>query len=185
MLDPRGDVYDYDAQIYIDYTRRIIEGMGGTGPRVEAAARDIYAEWAACHHFTMYDDVPDVLRTLHASGLKIGLISNSQRCLDSFQTHFALEGLFSVALSSLEHGYLKPHPSIFEAALRAVEVEAGRSRHGRRQPAARRRRGAAPRHARHPRRARRRAGRRLPGRRAGDPVAARAARAARRAAADA
>ena len=67
-LDPRGDVYDYDAQIYIDYTRRIIEGMGGTGPRVEAAARDIYAEWAACHHFTMYDDVPGVLRTLHAVG---------------------------------------------------------------------------------------------------------------------
>jgi putative hydrolase of the HAD superfamily len=124
VLDPRGDVYDYDAQIYIDYTRRIIEGMGGTGPQVEAAARDIYAEWAACHHFTMYDEVPEVLRTLHASGLKIGLISNSHRCLESFQTHFALEGLFSVALSSLEHGYLKPHPSIFEAALRAVDVEA-------------------------------------------------------------
>lgn len=123
VLDPRADLYDYDAQLYIDYTRRIIEGMGGTGPRVEGAARDIYAEWAGCHHFTMYDDVPDVLRTLHASGLKIGLISNSHRCLDSFQTHFALEGLFSVTLSSHEHGYLKPHPSIFEAALRAVEAE--------------------------------------------------------------
>ncbi len=122
-LDPRGDVYDYDAQIYIDYTRRIIEGMGGAGPGVETAARDIYAEWAACNHFTMYDDVPAALRTLHAAGLKIGLISNSHRCLDSFQTHFALEGLFSVAVSSHEHGYLKPHPSIFEAALRAVEAE--------------------------------------------------------------
>ncbi len=122
-LDPRGDVHDYDAQIYIDYTRLIIEGMGGTGPGVDAAARDIYAEWAACRHFTMYDDVPGVLRTLHAAGLKIGLISNSHRCLDSFQTHFALEGLFSVTLSSHEHGYLKPHPSIFEAALRAVQAE--------------------------------------------------------------
>jgi HAD superfamily hydrolase (TIGR01662 family) len=123
VLDPRSDIYDYDAQLYIDYTRRIIEGMGGTGAGVEAAARDIYAEWAACRHFTMYDDVPDVLRALHASGLKIGLISNSHRCMDSFQTHFALEGLFSVMLSSLEHGYLKPHPSIFEAALRAVEAQ--------------------------------------------------------------
>jgi HAD superfamily hydrolase (TIGR01662 family) len=122
-LDPRGDVHDYDAQIYIDYTRLIIEGMGGNGPGVDAAARDISAEWAACRHFTMYDDVPGVLRTLHAAGLKIGLISNSHRCLDSFQTHFALEGLFSVTLSSHEHGYLKPHPSIFEAALRAVQAE--------------------------------------------------------------
>jgi HAD superfamily hydrolase (TIGR01662 family) len=121
-LDPRGDVYDYDAGIYVDYTRRIIEGMGGAGPGVEAAAREIYAEWAACRHFTMYDDVPGVLRTLHASGVKIGLISNSHRCLDAFQSHFALDGLFSVALSSHQHGYLKPHPSIFEAALRAVEA---------------------------------------------------------------
>ena len=29
-LDPGDDVYD--AQLYIDYTRRIIEGMGGAGP---------------------------------------------------------------------------------------------------------------------------------------------------------
>jgi putative hydrolase of the HAD superfamily len=120
VLEPDGGVYD--AQLYIDYTRRIIEGMGGTGPQLEAAARDIYVEWAACRHFILYDDVPDVLRELHAAGLKIGLISNSHRCLSSFQSHFALEGLFSVALSSLEHGYQKPHPSIFEAALRAVDV---------------------------------------------------------------
>jgi putative hydrolase of the HAD superfamily len=97
--------------------------MGGSGPAVDAAAREIYDEWAGCHHFKMYDDVPDVLRGLHQSGIKIGIISNSHRCLASFQTHFALEGLFDVAVSSIEHGYMKPHPSIFEAALRAVQVQ--------------------------------------------------------------
>jgi HAD superfamily hydrolase (TIGR01549 family) len=55
---------------------------------------------------------------LHASGLKIGLISNTQRCLVTFQRHFDLEGLFAVTISSSDHGYMKPHPSIFEAALR-------------------------------------------------------------------
>ena len=70
------------------------------------------------------DGSPDVLRQLHASGLKIGLISNSHRCLSSFQTHFELEGLFTVALTSLEHGYMKPHRRIFEAALRAAGVHA-------------------------------------------------------------
>jgi len=114
----------YDPQLYVDYTRRIIEGMGGRGPAIERVAREIYDEWAACDHFTMYDDVPDVLRELHASGLKIGLISNSHRCLSSFEAHFELRGLFSVALSSVEHGYMKPHRSIFEAALRAAGVEA-------------------------------------------------------------
>lgn len=111
------------AQLYIDYTRRIIEGMGGRGPGLEEAARAIYVEWAACHHFFLYDDVAEVLRELHASGYTIGLITNSHRCLNAFQSHFALEGLFSVAVSSVEHGYLKPHPSIFEFALRAAAVE--------------------------------------------------------------
>ncbi|MDQ3349202.1 MAG: HAD family hydrolase, partial [Acidobacteriota bacterium] len=108
LLEPDGGLYD--AQLYVDYTRRIIEGMGGRGAQVAAAAQAIYTEWAACHHFLLYEDVPEVLRALHASGLKMGLITNSHRCLASFQTHFALEGLFSVTVSSLDHGYMKPHP---------------------------------------------------------------------------
>jgi putative hydrolase of the HAD superfamily len=69
--------------------------------------------------------VADVLRALHRGGMKIGLISNTQRCLNAFERHFELEGLFAVALSSFEHGYMKPHPSIFEAALRAVRARPG------------------------------------------------------------
>lgn len=118
ILDVQGGIYD--PQVFVTYTRRIIEGMGGRGPAVDDAAREIYDAWAACHHFSLYDDVADVLRELHRRGLKIGLISNTQRCLSSFERHFELEGLFSVALSSFEHGYMKPHPSIFEAALRAT-----------------------------------------------------------------
>jgi putative hydrolase of the HAD superfamily len=121
-LEPGDDIYD--AQLYVDYTKRIIVGMGGKGAALDAAAREIYDEWAACQHFAMYEDVPDVLRTLHASGLKIGLISNSHRCLASFQTHFDLQGLFAATVSSLEHGYMKPHPSIFQAALRSAGVNA-------------------------------------------------------------
>lgn len=120
LLTADGGVYD--PQLFIDYTRRIIEGMGGIGAEIDRAARAIYDEWSACHHFELYEDVPDVLRTLHAQGLKIGLISNTERCLASFQSHFALEGIFQVAISSSDHGYMKPHPSIFEAALRGVEA---------------------------------------------------------------
>ena len=110
----------YDPEFFVRYTSRIIEGMGGSGPGVDDASRDIYTEWAACHHFDLYEDVPDVLRRIHAAGVQIGLISNTQRCLASFQSHFSLEGLFSVALSSYEHGFMKPHPSIFQAALEKV-----------------------------------------------------------------
>jgi putative hydrolase of the HAD superfamily len=107
----------YDPELFIAYTRAIIEGMGGTGEQVARAARDIYDAWSSCQHFNLYDDVPDVLRELHGRGLTIGLISNTERCLASFQSHFALDGLFEVAVSSAEHGYMKPHPSIFQSAL--------------------------------------------------------------------
>jgi HAD superfamily hydrolase (TIGR01509 family) len=112
--------HNYDAQLFIDYTRAIIEHMGGRGPGADLAARDIYDEWAACHHFFLYDDVEPALRRLAEAGLKIGLISNTQRPLDEFAAHFALDNIFSAAISSAQLGFLKPHPAIFEAALAAV-----------------------------------------------------------------
>ena len=120
MLDADGG--RYDPAIFVEYTRRIIEGMGGRGPSVDKAARDIYDEWSACHHFTLYDEVPDVLRALHADGYTIGLISNTQRSLVTFERHFELDGLFTVAISSSDHGFMKPHPSIFQEALRRAVV---------------------------------------------------------------
>jgi putative hydrolase of the HAD superfamily len=122
LLDAEGR--PYDPQVFVEYTARIIIGMGGAGPNVEDAARAIYGEWAACRHFTLYEEVPEVLRSLHGDGYTIGLISNTQRSLTEFERHFALEGLFAVALSSSDHGYMKPHPSIFEEALRQAGVTA-------------------------------------------------------------
>jgi HAD superfamily hydrolase (TIGR01662 family) len=112
----------YDPQVFIDYTTRIIEAMGGTGEGVAAASRDIYDEWSSCHHFSLYEDVPEVLRRLRAQGLTIGLISNTQRCLATFQSHFGLDGVFTVRVSSADHGYMKPHPSIFQAAMQQARV---------------------------------------------------------------
>ena len=114
----------YDDEIFIRYTRHIIEGMGGAGDRVDACAREMYRAWAACHHFHMYDEVEAVLRELVARNLKIGLISNSHRSMDEFIDHFCLQGMVAAAVSSADHGYLKPHPSIFEAALSQAQVDA-------------------------------------------------------------
>src|SRR5690606_32074083 len=47
---------------------------------------------------------------------------NSHRCLDSFQAHFALDGLLSVTVSSSVLGVMKPDPRIFRAALDKVGV---------------------------------------------------------------
>ena len=116
---------EYDDEVFVQYTRHIIEKMGGEGLRIDECAREIYVEWAACHNFELYDDVAAALGDLKAAGIRVGLISNSHRCLASFQSHFALQGLVSAAISSSEHGFMKPHASIFAAALQLVNVPAG------------------------------------------------------------
>jgi putative hydrolase of the HAD superfamily len=122
VLDRAGDA-PYDAELYIAYTRRIIEEMGGSGGNLDACAREIYDEWASCHHFELYDEVPAVLRALVARGVRLGLISNSHRCLESFQSHFELKDLIDATISSPDHGFMKPHPSIFSEALQRLGVE--------------------------------------------------------------
>ena len=124
MLDDSDD-HSYDAQVFIRYIRHIIERMGGCGGAIEECAEEIYREWAACHHFTLYDDVVPTLRALHQRGLLLGLISNTHRSLESFQSHFELDGLISVAVASSAHGFNKPHPSIFRTALRLLCVGPG------------------------------------------------------------
>jgi len=114
----------YRPELFVRYARRVIERMGGEGVGLDPCAWEIYEEWAACQHFALYDDVVSVMRALYEADVRIGLISNTHRCLTSFQSHFELEPFITAAVSSSGHGYMKPHPSIFEAALRLVGVEA-------------------------------------------------------------
>jgi len=114
----------YDPGVFIEFTSRIIEGMGGAGEGVLRAATDLYEAWSSCHHFTLYEEVPEVLRDLRTGGYRIGLITNSERSFEVFESHFELHGLFDVAISSFDHGFMKPHPSIFEEGLRRAGVAA-------------------------------------------------------------
>ena len=123
ILDREQDAV-YDPQIFVDYTAHIIRAMGGGGEAVERCAAEIYEEWALCQHFVLYEEVPAALEALAAGDIQLGLISNSHRCLDAFREHFELADLIDVAVSSSQHGFMKPHPSIFEAALKLAGVAA-------------------------------------------------------------
>ena len=123
MLDAVDDpLYDHD--LFIDYTAAIILQMGGRGDAVRRAAAEIYEDWAANHHFELYDDVQDVLPALAADGLSLGVISNSHRSLEAFTEHFALDRYVRTHVSAHPNRYMKPHRSIFEAALASAAVEA-------------------------------------------------------------
>lgn len=124
MLDDLADpLYDHD--LFIRYTAAIIERMGGTGPQVRTAAAEIYEAWAANHHFELYDDVREVIPALAARGLELGVISNSHRPLEAFTAHFELDRYVRTHVSAHPGRYMKPHRSIFEAALASAAVPAG------------------------------------------------------------
>ena len=87
-------------------------------------AREIYDQWSVNHHFEIYDDVAPALTELKRRGFIVGAISNSHRSLDAFSEHFSLADIITVSVSSAEHGYMKPHRSIFDAALERANVTA-------------------------------------------------------------
>ncbi|HXG87064.1 MAG TPA: HAD-IA family hydrolase [Vicinamibacterales bacterium] len=117
----------YDASIFVHYTATIIEHMGGRGAEVVPIAERIYEQWATNHHFEIYDDVEPVLTDLASRGMALGVISNSHRSLEAFKEHFKLGALLTTTVSSAEHGYMKPHRSIFDKALAAAGVGAGQA----------------------------------------------------------
>jgi len=123
--DVEDQIYNHD--LFIHYTASIIEHMGGRGAKVIEVAKDIYDQWSVNHHFEMYDDVAPVMAELQQRGFVVGAISNSHRSLDAFREHFSLGGIITVSVSGAEHGYMKPHRSIFDAALERAKVTAAES----------------------------------------------------------
>jgi len=68
------------------------------------------------------------LLTLRLEGYKLGLISNTHwRFLPSLRDQF--EEFFDVITLSYEHGYVKPHPSIFVTTLEKLKVNPNQSLH--------------------------------------------------------
>jgi HAD superfamily hydrolase (TIGR01549 family) len=112
----------HDEELWIAFTERIVQGMGGTGRATRACAVELTQAWERSANFDLYEDVFPVLEELRAHGLKIGLISNGARDLGAFVAHHKLD--VDVAVGSRDHGWTKPHESIFRSALERLGVRA-------------------------------------------------------------
>ena len=113
----------HDEEMWFAFTELIVRGMGGDAP----AARDLAVEmtklWELSENFDLYDDALPVLGQLRGRGLKLGLVSNGGREIADFVVHHALD--VDCAIASRAHGWIKPHESIFRAALELLGVGAG------------------------------------------------------------
>ena len=138
LVGEREDEVDYTAEV-----AALFGSLGAAGD-ADAVSRFVMAEnrvWRPTHH--LEPAVVEVIDTLRADGLEVGLISNAFDPPALMRELFAeiglLERLDAIALSA-EVGKRKPHALMFESALAQAGVEPGEARDGRR-PSARGRRG--------------------------------------------
>jgi HAD superfamily hydrolase (TIGR01549 family) len=110
---------DHDEEVWIVFTEKIVEVMGGVGATYECAT-EMTRLWEHAAHFELFDDVLPVLEELRRHGLKIGLLSNTSRDLEEFVAHHRLD--VDAMLTSRVHGKSKPHDTIFHAMLERIGV---------------------------------------------------------------
>ncbi len=89
----------------------------------EAAIRHLEA-WTP--HVRHFPDAADALADLRARGLRLGLLSNTHWPRAFHERFLARDGLVEALQARLytsEMTHLKPHPSVFRAALDALEID--------------------------------------------------------------
>jgi putative hydrolase of the HAD superfamily len=110
----------HEEELWFAFTERIVRGMGGDSDAARELAVEMTRAWERSENFDLYDDVRPVLGELRAHGLKLGLVSNGGREIADFVSHHALD--VDCAVASRAHGWIKPHRSIFLAALDLIGV---------------------------------------------------------------
>ena len=112
---------DHDEEIWVLFTQRIVEGMGGSGDTY-AAAVELTRAWDHAHHFSLYEDVLPTLAELRRRGYLLGMLSNTARDLHDFVAHHGID--VDAVLTSAVHGKTKPHATIFRRMLELLPADA-------------------------------------------------------------
>jgi putative hydrolase of the HAD superfamily len=111
----------HDDTIWHRFTEEIFLGMGGPDGIASECATEIEQGWEVSENFELFEDALPVLEELRAAQLRLGLVSNGIRDLREFVVHHRLD--VDAVVGSRAHGFVKPHPTIFQAALEQLGVE--------------------------------------------------------------
>ncbi len=112
----------HDDTIWHRFTEEIFLGMGGPEEIASECATEIEQGWEVSENFELFEDALPVLDELRAAQLRIGLVSNGIRDLSEFVAHHRLD--VDAVVDSRTHGRVKPHPTIFQAALDRLGIGA-------------------------------------------------------------
>jgi HAD superfamily hydrolase (TIGR01549 family) len=112
----------HDDSIWHRFTEEIFTGMGGPEEIAAECATEIEQGWEVSENFELYEDALPALEELRRAALRVGLVSNGIRDLRKFVAHHRLD--VDAVVDSRSHGRVKPHPTIFRAALELLGVRA-------------------------------------------------------------
>lgn len=90
---------------------------------------EAYAHYAHTKAWKLFDDVLPTLEVLQSQSIKIGVISNFDSRLMGLLEGFGVKKYFNSIHFSSRVGFAKPHPKIFQAALRDNEIIASAAVH--------------------------------------------------------
>jgi len=108
--------------LYTQYQRIVLKEAG-----IEADEKLVLAMLEKMQQFkiklVLFDDVAPTLNDLKSRGLILGLISNVERDLTAIINELGLPSWLDIVVTSLDAGFNKPQPEIFEEAMRRAAVQ--------------------------------------------------------------
>jgi putative hydrolase of the HAD superfamily len=95
----------------------------GIADEAERLAMRVYQEFGDPRRWRVYDDVLPALGRLRARGLKLGVISNWDRRLETLLVGLGLGEALDLIISSAVEGLHKPDPRIFALASQRMGID--------------------------------------------------------------
>jgi len=115
-------------RFWIEY-HRVLLAACAVNPDDAQRADALYRRFTQAMRWRVYDEVRPLLDELRNRGIKLGVISNWTGDLEMVLESVALHSAFDFVIDSAHYGYEKPHPEIFNEALRRARVTAREALH--------------------------------------------------------
>jgi putative hydrolase of the HAD superfamily len=112
-------------EMYQCFSRKITaEAKIEVAPGFHKTIRERIRNSFAVATYVLYDDVLPTLRFLQARGLIMGMVTNFREDIDGYVEKLGLKPFLMFVLTSVQVGFPKPDPRIFQAALEKAGVAA-------------------------------------------------------------
>ncbi len=125
----RADLEKYkieDTGFWQNYSRRHLVALGASSKQAEEFA-PVLSQYMNDHYKpagVLAADALGVLGQLKEAGFRLGVVSNREHPYEQEMEQMGIQSIFEFSLAAGEVQFYKPHPGIFEAALKRMEIPA-------------------------------------------------------------